>query len=87
MECFRCGENMKESSGCIHDRTITFADGEEATPIANEATYAPSCHDCGAVEGEYHHPGCDMEECPRCGGQYFICDCVTEEKKALWGEA
>lgn len=45
------------------------------------------CHDCGAEQGEYHHPGCDMEECPKCGGQYFICDCVTFEKERIWNPA
>lgn len=45
-----------------------------------------TCHDCGAAQGEYHHPGCDTEECPRCGGQYFMCDCSTEEKRKMWGE-
>lgn len=37
------------------------------------------CHDCGAKQGELHHPGCDSEECPRCGGQYFACKCTTGE--------
>ena len=27
------------------------------------------CHDCNARRGEYHHPGCDMERCPKCGSQ------------------
>lgn len=36
------------------------------------------CHDCGAVEGEYHEPGCDMERCPFCGGQLISCDCCYE---------
>lgn len=33
------------------------------------------CHDCGATAGEYHEPGCDMEDCPRCGGQSIACGC------------
>jgi len=33
------------------------------------------CHDCGAREGEYHQPGCDMETCPFCCGQLISCDC------------
>lgn len=45
------------------------------------------CHDCGAKVGRIHHPGCDMEECPACGGQYFVCDCPTTEKEQIWGEA
>ena len=36
------------------------------------------CHDCGAKEGEYHEPGCDMERCPFCGGQLISCDCCYE---------
>jgi hypothetical protein len=33
------------------------------------------CHDCGAVKGEFHVPGCDVEACPVCGGQFGGCDC------------
>jgi hypothetical protein len=33
------------------------------------------CHDCAAVAGQYHVPGCDMEECPQCGGQLISCGC------------
>jgi hypothetical protein len=35
------------------------------------------CHDCGCALGEYHVFGCDSEECSRCGGQAFCCDCDT----------
>jgi hypothetical protein len=37
------------------------------------------CHDCGVIRGELHLDGCDMERCPRCGGQYFCCDCRIEQ--------
>ena len=33
------------------------------------------CHDCPALEGEYHEPGCDVERCPFCGDQLISCDC------------
>jgi hypothetical protein len=36
------------------------------------------CHDCSAVSGEYHVPGCDMEQCPQCGGQALGCSCIVD---------
>ncbi len=38
----------------------------------------PRCHDCAALPGHYHHPGCDYEECPRCHEQLIGCDCDPE---------
>jgi len=37
------------------------------------------CHDCAAIKGQFHVPGCDVEECPKCGGQSISCDCCEEE--------
>jgi hypothetical protein len=37
-----------------------------------------TCHDCGASEGEFHKPGCDMERCPFCGHQLISCSCCYE---------
>lgn len=129
-ECFRCGQEMADATGCADDRTIRFADGEEVDPIphgeaSRDRTYQDivedyeqqiknggrgklgpeqvceelkefkeqwdaeafdnrTCHDCGVEPGEYHHPGCDSEECPRCSEQYFICGCMTPEKETIW---
>lgn len=33
------------------------------------------CGDCGAINDEYHVFGCDIEECPKCGGQLLSCEC------------
>lgn len=41
------------------------------------------CHDCNASPGTLHMPGCDMEECPNCGGQAFACDCDYQEQDGL----
>jgi hypothetical protein len=94
-DCFACGREMLEADGCDDDRVITI-DGTEHEPIAygdgyhftnTEFEAEGRCHDCGAKPGENHHPGCDMEECPNCGGQYFVCDCHTEEKAEIWGDS
>jgi len=26
------------------------------------------CHGCGAGRGNFHHSGCDMDDCPKCRG-------------------
>jgi len=33
------------------------------------------CDDCGAKQGEYHLPDCDLEVCPICYGQKLTCGC------------
>ena len=33
------------------------------------------CHDCGAIQGQYHCWGCDVEQCSRCNGQRLGCSC------------
>ena len=37
------------------------------------------CHDCGAMEGELHQFGCDMESCPYCGSQLISCGCCYDK--------
>ncbi len=34
-----------------------------------------ACPDCAALPGQFHVPGCDIEWCPRCGGQAIWCPC------------
>jgi hypothetical protein len=37
------------------------------------------CHDCGILEGEFHVPNCDVEECPVCRGQLLSCECAFDD--------
>jgi hypothetical protein len=38
------------------------------------------CGDCLIKLGEYHVPGCDWEQCPKCLGQAIGCDCEQNEE-------
>ena len=49
-----------------------------------------TCHDCGALPGQFHVPGCDMEQCPSCAGQNISCGCahqaLTDHEVEYWEE-
>jgi Zn-finger nucleic acid-binding protein len=48
----------------------------DLTAILGEPRAA--CPDCDAPIGALHASGCDVERCPRCGGQAIACACVYE---------
>lgn len=77
--CKICGEVMLEVDGCIpHSYGKVGKEGMKwKYPCGPENTQTDGerCHDCNAMAGKPHHPGCDMERCPKCGGQAISCDC------------
>ncbi len=54
-----------------YDR-VRYGDGDDDLPHA-------TCDDCGVRRGKLHLHGCDLEPCPRCGGQAITCDCFYDD--------
>ena len=62
--------------------------GEEEDGWGDYEDEENTCGDCGCHLGEQHLPNCDIERCPRCGGQMLSCDCgaiypVSDEDRNL----
>jgi hypothetical protein len=80
--CQYCGLEMTAAASCVGIsididgapyRPVPFGDARESHGV-----HALRCGDCGVRHGGFHHPGCDMEECPRCARQLLSCDCLDD---------
>ena len=79
--CGHCNGDMLAVDGC--KILAVRVGGVDYTPIkvGGEGDFFEGdnhdvrCGDCGAKYGHYHHPGCDCERCPVCGGQMIGCCC------------
>jgi len=80
--CKWCKGEMSSNNvkTCIGNEFIEFPDGE-ILESSSEHFNEPSgrCHGCNIKHGGRHHPGCDVERCPRCGGQWFSCGCLDDD--------
>ena len=84
-KCNNCKEEMNEVVSCIIEN-VMFPNGEKLKQNTTDFDSNERCHDCGVLnkEGNAHHPGCDMERCPKCKGQLISCGCLdSEEEKQI----
>ena len=92
-KCNLCEREMLEANGCMDkDYKIDGKLMQAVRHVARDYTkYGIEieeedfrCHDCGCKIGEFHHTGCDMEQCPKCGGQFIFCDCDISDEVILY---
>jgi hypothetical protein len=76
MKCDHCGKEMTKAKTC-HFVAVVIG-GEDFSPLPWDGPH--QCHDCKVQAGGYHHPGCDMERCPKCQGQLISCGCLDGEE-------
>lgn len=78
MICLFCEQEMVGEVDDCTGNVVAFPDGTTMDAIPYDG--GDKCGDCFVKSGGRHHPGCDMEICPRCSGQLISCGCLSEEE-------
>ena len=79
--CDLCNQEMTSAASCTVDALHLRGQAVPAVPHRVAEGWR-RCGDCGVEPGGFHHLGCDMQDCPRCGRQLLSCGCPWAE----WGE-
>ena len=76
-KCAFCKKEMlSEHVRSCTTKFVEFPDFRKLPSVRYDEDPNFRCHDCNISGGGYHHPGCDMERCPKCGGQLISCGCL-----------
>lgn len=88
--CRECGRAMAPGTGCTGsvDQDKRFVGPAQRLPYGHETRVCDirtsdtvTCVGCNVRLGQYHHGGCDIEECPICHGQLIACGCARIDQK------
>lgn len=77
-KCSWCNHEMMDENtiSCVSNEVVDFNDVIlPSIPFCGDELES-RCHDCNVKDGGFHHPGCDSECCPKCGGQLISCGCL-----------
>ena len=75
--CVHCEREMTTAASCT---VTTLHIGDTPFPMARHRRQGTGrCGDCGVEPGGYHHLGCDLASCARCGRQLLTCGCPFDE--------
>ena len=82
--CTWCNRGMLDikTNTCEGNKVVEFPDGTKLTsiPYTGDRVGRERCHDCNIKRDGNHHPGCDMERCPKCDGQLISCGHLDDER-------
>lgn len=74
--CRDCDREMTTATSCAVEYLFIRGERLRRQPLTRRsAGPARRCGDCGVALGGWHHLGCDLEDCPRCGRQLLSCGC------------
>jgi hypothetical protein len=81
--CMYCQQEMMTATSCTVDAFHMNGRRFELASFGSEEGMwrfkSSTCADCGVKWGGRHHPGCDIQRCPRCGRQLMTCGCRFDE--------
>ncbi len=80
--CKHCGKAIDDphTTTCIRD-FIEYQDDVTLQRLRYTDDEKEQCAVCHVNPGAFHHRGCYMERCPRCGQRLISCGCLIRGKE------